>query len=117
MTPKHSLTFRFRATLLTLALSIASPWSLAQDPNTTTQASGRYQAVVVPQGGRGAQTGSLNAKVLILDSQAGHLWIWSEGEAIYGAEGRPQFGTVLIYQGKIRPGSRMGEVIDQFVDR
>lgn len=117
MKPETPNPRRLRAALLALALAVAPLGGLARDPGTATPAAGRYQAVVVPQAARGSQSASLNAKVLILDSRDGHLWTWSEGEALYGSDGRPQFGTVLIYQGRIRPGSRMGEVIERFVDK
>lgn len=117
MKPETSNPRRLRTALPALILAAVPLVGLAQDPGTATPSAGRYQAVVVPQAGRSAQSAALNAKVLILDSRDGHLWTWSEGEALYGSDGRPQFGTVLIYQGRIRPGSRMGEVIEQFVDK
>jgi hypothetical protein len=77
---------------------------------------GRYQAVVIPEAGRSAGTGSLTTRVFILDTVDGHLWIWGEREAIYDQAGKPRFGTSLIYQGRVRPGQKMGEVIERTVE-
>lgn len=66
-------------------------------------ADGRYQAVPIynPSDGSG--------KVLILDTYNGQLWQWVEvGASTGGAAGR-----FLIYQGQLRPGKRMGEIVDQ----
>ena len=69
---------------------------------------GRYQAIALT--GDGPGRGS--SRVLILDSQEGHVWTWSGNELIAeGANGR-RYGAAFIYQGKVRPGSKAGEVID-----
>jgi hypothetical protein len=66
-------------------------------------ADGRYQAVPVYNPSDGS------SKVLILDTQNGQLWTWMEvGASSSGAAGR-----FLIYQGQVRPGKRMGEIIDE----
>lgn len=75
-------------------------------------ADGRYQAVSLPEAGRAGQSGGINAKVLILDTQEGHFWTWSENELLQGKGGERRYGNALIYQGKVRPGKQMGEVID-----
>ena len=62
----------------------------------------RYQAITV---GPGYEFGS--EKVMILDTEAGHLWIWVESPATDKKKG----GRYLIYQGQTRPGREMGEVI------
>lgn len=54
----------------------------------------------------------MNAKVLILDTQEGHFWTWSENELLQGKSGERRYGNALIYRGKVRPGKQMGEVID-----
>lgn len=74
---------------------------------------GRYQAVVIPEAGKTGPSSSLSARVMILDTVEGHLWTWSENEPLLDGGGKPQFGTVLIYQGRVRPGTRMGEVMDR----
>lgn len=69
---------------------------------------GRYQAI--PLEGEGAARGG--SRVLIIDSQEGHVWTWSGNELIAdGGSGR-RYGAAFIYQGKVRPGSKSGEVID-----
>lgn len=66
-------------------------------------ADGRYQAVPVYNPSDGS------SKVLILDTQNGQLWTWMEvGASSSGAAGR-----FLIYQGQVRPGKKMGEIIDE----
>jgi hypothetical protein len=44
---------------------------------------------------------------VILDTVGGHLWTWSEHVATPGGPG----GRFLIYQGQVRPGAKMGDVI------
>lgn len=85
-------------------------------PVAVADEDGRYEAVVIPQVGMSGQGANLNPKVFILDTRDGHLWTWSENEAIYQKVGPPRIGSVLIYQGKLRPGTKMGEIIDQSID-
>lgn len=69
---------------------------------------GRYQAV--PLDGEGPGRGG--SRVLIIDTQEGHVWTWSGNELIGdGGIGR-RYGSAFIYQGKVRPGSKTGEVLD-----
>ena len=69
---------------------------------------GRYQAIAL--GGDGPARGG--SRVLIIDSQDGHVWTWSGNELIVeGGSGR-RYGAAFIYQGKLRPGSKIGEIID-----
>ena len=78
-----------------LAASLLLPCVAAAD--------GRYQAVPI-QGGS-----DIGGKVLIIDTQTGDLWTWMEiGAGDHGAGGR-----FLVYQGRLRPGSKPGEVIEQ----
>ena len=48
-------------------------------------------------------------KALILDTVAGHMWIWVESPAVGDREG----ARLVIYQGQLTPGRDMGEVIAQ----
>ena len=73
----------------------------------------RYQAIAVPHAGQGNQISSTNPKVFILDTQEGYIWTWSENETIYDPAGSPKIGTVLIYQGKLRPGNKPGDIIER----
>lgn len=76
-------------------------------------AQGRYQAIAVPETGSSAQISGISPKVFILDTEEGHLWTWTENETIQQDAGPPKLGTVLIYQGRLRPGTRSGDIIDQ----
>jgi len=59
---------------------------------------GRYQFMDMSYGESPA--------VFIIDTKEGHLWLWVT--AVIGSELR----TNIIYQGKLKPGSKMGETID-----
>lgn len=88
-----------------LALTLGTGSALAQE----TQ---RYQAIAIPGDASGGPGGTVSSRVLILDSRDGHIWTWAENETIYEGE-TPRIGTVLIYQGKLRPGERPGEVLER----
>lgn len=65
---------------------------------------GRYQAIPIDGGlDYGAD------KALLLDTVAGHLWIWVESPALDGEPG----GRYLIYQGQLEPGTEMGQVMQR----
>ena len=66
---------------------------------------GRYQ--VLPLTDEAGGVGS--DRVFIIDTVSGHLWTWTEVPAGNGSTG----GRFLIYQGQVRPGSRIGEIIEQ----
>jgi hypothetical protein len=76
-------------------LSIYPGWA-------TAGPDGRYQAIPI-DGGLGYGT----EKALILDTVAGHLWIWIESPAVGDEPG----GRYVIYQGQVAPGTEMGEVM------
>lgn len=65
-------------------------------------AEGRYQVVNIPEM---MEPGS--AKVFVLDTESGHMWTWSEQAATPGGRG----GRFVIYQGQLRPGKLLGDVI------
>lgn len=44
-----------------------------------------------------------NETIFIIDTQEGHLWVWLLTNE----------GTFLIYEGKLFPGTRMGDVIEK----
>ena len=79
-----------------LLMSLTSP--------VMTKAEGRYQVIPLPN-----STGIGPEKVVILDTVAGHMWVWVESPANPVDPG----GRYLIYQGKLRPGNTMGEIIDK----
>lgn len=69
----------------------------------------RYQALplAAAEGSKGG------GRAFILDTRDGHVWIWSENELITAPDGRRRYGAGFIYQGKLRPGSQPGEMIEQ----
>jgi len=69
---------------------------------------GRYQALPLA----GAAGGQGGGRALILDTREGHVWVWSENEPIAAADGRRRYGAGFIYQGKLRPGTQPGELIE-----
>ncbi len=74
---------------------------------------GRYQAVPVGGDDTAGQGGSVYPKVLILDTQEGHLWTWSERELTVDDAGNRRYGAAVIYRGKVRPGKKAGELVNQ----
>ncbi len=69
----------------------------------------RYQALPLA----GGESGRGGGRAFILDTREGHVWIWSENELITAPDGRRRYGSGFIYQGRLRPGSEPGQVIDQ----
>ena len=69
---------------------------------------GRYQAVPLESEGN-ARGGN---RVLIIDTQEGHVWTWSGNELVGSGSNERRYGPAFIYHGKVRPGSRTGEVIE-----
>lgn len=67
------------------------------------QAQERYQMVALPSCGLGPD------RVVILDTVAGHLWTWNETSA--GPDDAAD--RTIVYQGQLRPGTRMGEVVER----
>lgn len=70
---------------------------------------GRYQAIAL-EGESGARSGA--ARVMIVDTAEGHVWTWSGNELLLDAAGSRRYGAAFVYQGRLRPGSKPGEVID-----
>ena len=65
---------------------------------------GRFQAIPIDGG---FEFGT--EKALILDTVAGHMWIWVESPAVGDEPG----GRYVIYQGQLSPGKEIGEVMLQ----
>ncbi len=63
---------------------------------------GRYQAIAIQSG---VEYGT--EKALIIDTVAGHLWIWVESPTVDDEPG----GRYVIYQGQLTPGRDIGEVM------
>ena len=102
---RHTPIFR-AASLGVLLLSLPSGVALATE-------TGRYQAITLLEGGRIGTSGSLQPRVLIVDTQEGQLWTWEENVRLEGPGKAGSFGTAIIYQGRVKPGTRIGEVVDQ----
>lgn len=70
---------------------------------------GRYEALPLAavDGGKGG------GRALILDTRDGHVWVWSENELLNSPGGQRRYGSGFIYQGKLRPGTQPGEIIEQ----
>jgi hypothetical protein len=95
-----------RHLLLALALVILATPLHAGEP-------GRYEAIALHEGGAVGQSGTLKPKVLIIDTADGHLWTWSEHQLLTASDEGRAYGSALIYQGQLRPGRKMGEVVQQ----
>lgn len=85
---------RVYAQILSVVIAAASP-SLAM-------AEERYQAIPISSG---SDFGT--EKALIIDTAAGHLWIWTESPATDTEPG----GRYIIYQGQLFPGDKIGDVV------
>ncbi len=68
----------------------------------TASADERYQAIPISSG---SDFGT--EKALILDTAAGHIWIWTESPATDTEPG----GRYVIYQGQLTPGKKIGDVV------
>lgn len=82
-----------RQIIMSLCLAAAS---------TTALAESRYEVVPLHPG---YEFGT--EKALILDTVAGHMWIWVESPAVNDHEG----GRYVIYQGQLTPGRNMGDIV------
>lgn len=71
---------------------------------SSVHAEPRYQAVPLNPG---YEFGT--EKAFLLDTLAGHMWIWVESPSV----GDKQGGRYLIYQGQLQPGKTVGEVIHE----
>ena len=66
---------------------------------------GRYQAVEI------TKSASATAdEVFILDTKEGHMWVWSEYPTIPNLQ---KGGRSLIYMGKVKPGEKLGDIIEK----
>jgi hypothetical protein len=75
------------------------------------QSAGRFQAILL-------QPGSIRElpNVLILDTVEGHLWLWhQEATSVPKKAYEPvKVETFINYQGKLRPGKAMGELMEKW---
>ena len=82
-------------------------------PVEASEENDRYQAIVLHEGGQGNQFGKLLPKVFIIDSKDGHMWILEHNTKLHDPKGSFSLGSVLTYQGRVRPGKKMGEIVEQ----
>ncbi|MCI0655358.1 MAG: hypothetical protein L0Y39_12940 [Methylococcaceae bacterium] len=101
---------KYAAKLLRLAIALVSTGLLL--PPAAADEDGRYRAIVLQEAGASAGAGSLTPRVFLIDSSEGHMWILERNIPFTGRD-KQSFGTVLTYQGKLKPGSQVGEVIYQ----
>jgi hypothetical protein len=86
---------------LILGLLVLATQALAED--------GRYEALPLA----GADGGKGGGRALILDTRDGYVWVWSENELLNSPNGQRRYGSGFIYQGKLHPGTKPGEIIEQ----
>lgn len=90
---------------------------LVTSPVMAAEENGRYRASVLHEGGQIGQSGKLVPKVFIIDSKEGHMWILEQNTRLYDPTGNFSLGTVITYQGRVRPGKKMGDIVDQAVQQ
>jgi len=74
------------------------------------QSEGRYRAVALPKAGVNE-----NTRVFIVDTREGHMWLWTSSPVVsYLPQegGKVAVTEYLTYQGRLRPGEKMGDLID-----
>lgn len=86
---------------------------LAASAPTGADEDGRYQAVVLHSAGASSGTAAISPKVFILDTRDGHMWTWEQNARVQRKKGGLTFGNILTYQGKLKVGSHMGEIIGE----
>jgi hypothetical protein len=69
---------------------------------------GRYEALPLA----GVDGGKGGGRALIVDTRDGHVWVWSENELLNSPGGQRRYGSGFIYQGKLRPGTQPGEIVE-----
>lgn len=65
---------------------------------------GRYQMIPLPK-----SENEMSSSVMILDTKEGNIWQWVSQPKV----GQIPGGYYLRYQGKLKPGKEMGELIDK----
>ena len=86
---------RFASLVILLVIIFATPL-IAADNEV-----GRYQAISIP--GQGSRA----IAILILDTKEGHIWMFVSVGA------NKNLMQTILYQGKVKPGQKMGDVIDE----
>jgi hypothetical protein len=73
---------------------------------------GRYRAIVL-HGDQTNSSGNVVPRVFIIDSKEGHMWTLDQKTKLHNLKNDFTLGTVLTYQGKVRPGKKMGDIVEQ----
>ena len=103
---KHS---PIRNMLYLLLLSVL----LIVRPASAEEEYGRYRAIVLNEAGQASSSGSVVPRVFIIDSKEGHMWTLDQKTKLHNLKGNFTLGTVLTYQGRVRPGKKMGDIVEQ----
>ena len=82
-------------------------------PATADEEYGRYRAIVLNESGQVSSSGSVVPRVFIIDSKEGHMWTLDQKTKLHNLKSGFTLGTVLTYQGQVRPGKKMGEIVEQ----
>ncbi len=104
---------KYRPYAIARKLFMSALLALLLVPPVLADDDGRYRAVVLHEGGQSGQSGSLTPKVFVIDSRDGHMWILEQNTKLHDPEGGFAIGSVLTYQGQVRPGKKMGEIVEQ----
>ena len=94
-----------RTFFIIAALLALSGSALAETPSPGP---GRYQMLTIQVG-----ASTIGGRVLILDTQDGDLWKWFEYS---GYPVSAETGSAIMYLGKLKPGTKAGEIIQRLVN-
>ncbi len=89
-----------KAILIVLAVLLFAPISYAAE-------TGRYQAIHISK--PSSSTTGTN-EVFIIDTQEGHIWVWTEYVTIPSVQ---QGGRMITYMGRVKAGQKIGDIIQQ----
>ncbi|RLA24530.1 MAG: hypothetical protein DRQ62_04905 [Gammaproteobacteria bacterium] len=99
--------------ILTLAFLLFLSALLLSHPASAEEDYGRYRAIVLEEGGKPNSSGSVVPRVFIIDSKEGHMWTLDQKAKLHDLKGTFTLGTILTYQGQVRPGKKMGDIVEQ----
>lgn len=108
---KHQLARPFLIKLQFLLIIITI--LLSAQPASADEEEGRYRAIVLNEGGHSKLSSSMVPRVFIIDSKEGHMWTLDQKTKLHDAKNDFSLGTILTYQGQVRPGKKMGDIVEQ----
>ncbi len=103
----NKLRFMQRMILLCSGILVLLGNSVAQ-----AESNERYQAFVLQRSGGSSGNVSLVPSVFIIDSRDGHMWIWEKNMLLPSSDGDRGFGTLITYQGQVKPGDKIGDIVN-----